>query len=165
MGLVDDAVNEFETALRGNNRKKEIDSLSMIALCRMSQGRPREAIEALRRALRSDYLVKESAKAIHYDLGVAHQELGEPEEALWCLQRVARMEPGYRDVGGRIAALGGGPGRPPPGMAAPGPRPAAGAPRPPAGSAAAPPAARPGAAASQSQAPVTSGPKKNIGFL
>jgi tetratricopeptide (TPR) repeat protein len=150
MGLVDDAVNEFETALRGNNRKKEIDSLSMIALCRMSQGRPADAVEPLRRALRSDYLTKESSKAIHYELGVALEGQGEREQALWCFQKVARAEPTYRDTANRVASLGGGPGRPPAGMATPAARPAA----PPLPTAAAkpPPVVPPGR-------------KKNIGFL
>ena len=169
MGLVDDAVNEFETALRGNNRKREVESLSMIALCRMSQGRPRDAIDPLRRALRSDYLNKENAKAIHFELGLAHEELGEREEALWCYQKVVRLEPRYRDVAARIAALGGGPGRPPPGMSSAAPRTLAGPPRP--GSVAAgaqhpAQAARPAAAAvTQGPASPPPGPKKNIGFL
>jgi tetratricopeptide (TPR) repeat protein len=155
MGLVDDAVNEFETALRGNNRKKEIDSLSMIAMCRVAQGRPGEAVEPLRRALRSDYLTKESAKAIHYELGLAFDALGEGEQALWCFQKVARLEPTYRDTAGRVAALGAGPGRPPPGMGVP------------ARAVAVP--GRPGTvpAAVAVQPPVASPPgqKKNIGFL
>ncbi len=171
MGLVDDAVNEFETALRGNNRKREVESLSMIALCRMSQGRPRDALDPLRRALRSDYLNKENAKAIHFELGLAHQELGEREEALWCFQKVTRLQATYRDVAARIAGLGGGPGRPPPGMAPAAPRPVAGMPRPgsvPVAGAAAPrpsTAARPAAAQASQPAPGPLGPKKNIGFL
>ncbi len=167
MGLVDDAVNEFETALRGNNRKKEIDSLSMIATCRLSQGRARDAIEPLRRALRSDYLAKESAKALHYELGVVHEELGEGEEALWCFQKVARVDPAYRETTRRIAALGGGPGRPPDGMVAA--RPVAGLARPGAGPAAAPraPDQPLSQAASAVKPPPASPPppKKNIGFL
>lgn len=192
MGLVDDAVNEFETALRGKNRKREIESLSMISLCRMSQGRPREALEPLRRALRSDYLNKESAKAIHYELGLAHHEGGERDEALWCFQKVARLDPTYRDVAGRIAALGGGQGRPPPGMSTPLPRTMAGPARSPAipssgpsSDPRSPPAALPAAAHAtqphstqpqptqpqstqpQSTQPQSSPPrpKKNIGFV
>ncbi len=165
MGLVDDAVNEFETALRGTNRKKEIDSLAMIAHCRLSQGRPRDAIEPLRRALRSDFLTKESAKAIHYELGVAYQDLGEREEALWCFQKVARLDPGYRDTASHVAALGGGPGRPPAGMAAPAGLQVGGPGRPGAIPRAAPHQAPAAAVASQPPLGSPPGPKKNIGFL
>jgi hypothetical protein len=144
----------------------------MIALCRMSQGRPGDALDPLRRALRSDYLNKENAKAIHFELGLAHQELGEGEEALWCYQKVTRLEATYRDVAARVAELGGGPGRPPAGMAAAAVRQVAGLPRPgsvPVAGAAAPrpPAATPRSAAAQAAQPAPGplGPKKNIGFL
>jgi tetratricopeptide (TPR) repeat protein len=165
MGLVDDAVNEFETALRGANRKKEIDSLAMIAHCRMDQGRPGDAVEPLRRALRSDYLTKESAKAIYYELGLAHQALGVGEEALWCFQKVARVDPAYRDTARHVAALGGGPGRPPAGMAAPGSIQVSAPLRPGAIPRTVPQPGSAAAAASQPPPAGPSGPKKNIGFL
>jgi tetratricopeptide (TPR) repeat protein len=145
MGLLDDAVHEFETATRGTNRKKEVDALSMIGLCRMQQGRSKEAIEALRRALRSDYLTRDAGKAIHFDLGAAFEAAGQPEVALWYLHKVVKVDGAYRDVSRRVASLGGGPGRPPADEARPAaPAPAAPAPRP---------------------APAAAGPKKNIGYL
>jgi tetratricopeptide (TPR) repeat protein len=151
MGLLDDAVHEFETAVRGSNRKKEVDGLSMVGLCRMAQGRPREAVEALRRALRSDYLTKEAVRAVQFDLGAAYEATGEVEVALWYLHKVARADPAYRQVGQRITALGGGPGRPP-ADELPAPRAA--------GLTGLPPP-RPIAPA----APAAAGPKKNIGYL
>jgi len=144
MGLLDDAVHEFETAAQGSNRRKEVDCLAMIGVCRLAQDRPAEAIEALRRALRSDYLTREAAKAVHFDLGDAYQAAGDAEVALWCFQKVARLDPAYREVRGRVEALGGGPGRPPPGEPPPRPAQAGAAP-----SAGAPPPAA----------------KKNVGYL
>jgi tetratricopeptide (TPR) repeat protein len=156
MGLLDDAVHEFETALGGNDRKKEVDCLSMIGLCRMQKGEAAEAVKAYRRALASDHLSKEAAKAIHYELAVAYEEAGDPQAALYYFQRVAKAAPAFRDAAGRAAALGGGPGRPPPEdaraavrPAAPGPRPADGAP---------PAAPRPAP-------PAGGATKKNIGYL
>ncbi|GAO04037.1 tetratricopeptide repeat protein [Anaeromyxobacter sp. PSR-1] len=139
MGLLEDAVKEFETALRGNDRKREVDCLSMIGVCQLSRGQPREAVAAFRRALASELLTRDAAKALHHDLGVAYQEAGDPEAALHHLQKVNRVDPGYRDVAERVRALGGGPGKAPAGEA-----------RAPARTAAAPPAP---------------GPKKNIGYL
>ncbi|BDG04307.1 tetratricopeptide repeat protein [Anaeromyxobacter oryzae] len=154
MGLLDDAVHEFEVALKGNDRKKEVDCLSMIGLCQMQKGAAKEAIRAYRRALGSEWLSKEAVKAVHYELGSAYEAAGEREVALHYLQKVNRIEPGFRDVASRVSALGGGPGRPP---ADAEPRPAARAngtaPRPTAAPAATP-AARP-----------VVGPKKNIGYL
>jgi tetratricopeptide (TPR) repeat protein len=160
MGLLDDALHEFEIALKGNDRKKEVDCLSMIGLCQMARGAAREAIRAYRRALGSDFLTRESAKAIHYDLGAAYEAAGEGEVALFYLQKVAKIDPSFRDVAKRVAALGGGPGRPPPESEARGAaRPANGAAAP--GRASASPRssgpAAPGAPAA--------GAKKNIGYL
>jgi pilus assembly protein FimV len=155
MGLLDDAVHEFETALRGNDRKREVDCLSMIGLCRMAKNDPAGAAQAFRRALGSEYVTKDAAKALLFDLGAAHQAAGEGEVALFHLQKVAKLDPAFRDVAARVKALGGGPGRPPArpeppraanGAAAPHPAPAVPAPAP-----------RPAA-------PVV-GPKKNIGYL
>ena len=155
MGLLDDAVHEFEVALDGNDRKREVDCLSMIGLCRAEKGDAAGAVEAFRRALGSDHLTKDAAKAIHYELAVAYEGTGDREAALYYFQRAAKADPGFRDAAARASALGGGPGRAP----AEEPRPpglrsggeggrAAGAGRPPA----APP--RPAGP-----------PKKNIGYL
>ncbi len=162
MGLLDDAVHEFETALAGNDRRKEVDCVSMIGLCRMQQGQATEAVKAFRRALGSDFLTKDAAKAIHYELADAYEAAGEREAALYYFHRVAKADATFRDAGKRAAALGGGPGRPPAEDAraaaarAAAPRPAT-PPRPAAAGAAPPPprAAPPSAGA----------PKKNIGYL
>jgi tetratricopeptide (TPR) repeat protein len=137
MALLDDAVHEFEVALQGADKRRAIDCLSMIGLCRMAKGEHREAIRAFRRALASDALTKEAARAVQYELGAAHEAAGEAEVGLWFLQRVAKLDPAFRDVADRIRALGGGPGRapadasrgarPPPSPAAPAKAPAAGA--------------------------------------
>jgi tetratricopeptide (TPR) repeat protein len=106
MGLLDDAVHEFETALRGTDRRRDVDCLSMVGACRMAKGEPREAIAAFRRALMSPHLTAEAAKALHFELGDAHQAAGERELALQCFRKVSQLDGAYRQVAGRIAALG-----------------------------------------------------------
>ena len=113
MGLLDDAIHEFEVALDGNDRKREVDCLSMVGLCRAEKGDAAGAVEAFRRALASDHLTKDAAKAIHFDLAVAHEATGDREAALYYFQRAAKADPAFRDAAGRAAALGGGPGRAP----------------------------------------------------
>jgi tetratricopeptide (TPR) repeat protein len=113
MGLLDDALHEFQVAIGGRNRKKEVDCLTMLAACYMEKGEPPGAIEALRRALRSDYITPEAARAVHYELATAYEAGGDPQTALFFLQKVLRADPRYRDVQAMAARLGGGPGRPP----------------------------------------------------
>jgi tetratricopeptide (TPR) repeat protein len=148
MGLLDDAIHEFELALSGHSKKKEVDCLSMIGLCHGLKGDHRAALDAFRRALRSGALTAEAAKALHYELAGAHEALEQPEQALWYLQKIAKVDPGYRDAGGAVARLGGGPGRPPADLEARAAARAAGA---------APP--RPG------ERPGGPGAKKNIGYV
>jgi tetratricopeptide (TPR) repeat protein len=106
MGLLDDAVHEFETALRGGDGRREVDCLSMLGACRMAQGAPREAVAAFRRALASPHLTREASKAIQFDLGDALEAAGERELALQCFRTVSQLDAGYRGVGGRLLALG-----------------------------------------------------------
>jgi tetratricopeptide (TPR) repeat protein len=113
MGMLDEALEQFRSALAGGDRKREVDILNMIGTCLGMKGLHAEAIEAYRQALRSEFLTGEAAKAVHYELGAAHEALGEPEVALWYFQKVAHVSPGYRGVGERVGALGGGPGVPP----------------------------------------------------
>ena len=163
MGLIDDALHEFETALTGNDRRREVDCLTMIGLCRMAREEPKEAVAAYRRALGSEFLTKDSAKAIHYELASAYEASAQPEVALHYLQRVLRSDPAYRDAAMRVRALGGGAGRPPPegeartAAALAAPRPVNGA-----VAGARPAAARP-AVPAPGPAPAPS--KKNIGYL
>jgi tetratricopeptide (TPR) repeat protein len=114
MGLVDDALVEFETALRGASRKKEVDCLSMIGLCRMEKGDAAGATQAFRRALRSTEIRPDAARAIHYELASAYEAQGDSEAALWYLHKVTGAGGSFRDAAARLQKLGGGPGRPPP---------------------------------------------------
>ncbi len=126
----------------------------MIGMCRLQKREPAEAVKAYRRALASDYLTRDAAKAIHYDLATAYEGAGEKETALYYFQRVAKADAAYRDAAKHAAELGGGPGRPPPEEARAAARPAPGAPLVPPRPPAVRPAAAPGGA-----------PKKNIGYL
>jgi tetratricopeptide (TPR) repeat protein len=113
MGLLDDALHEFQVALGGKNRRKEVDCLTMLAACHMEKGEPAGAIDALRGALGSDYLTPEAARAVNYELATAYEAKGDPQSALFYLQKVLRADPRYRDAQAMAARLGGGPGRPP----------------------------------------------------
>jgi tetratricopeptide (TPR) repeat protein len=163
MGLLDDAIHEFEVALRGANRRKETDCLSMIGLCHLAKGDPKAAVGAFQRGLRAQGLTREAAKALQYELGSAYEGAGDPQAALFFLQRVRKVDPAYRDVAARVHALGDGPGRPPPDATA---KNGAPPPRPPA----APPARAPAATAPPAGKPASPGApplpgKKNIGYL
>jgi pilus assembly protein FimV len=156
MGLLDDAIHEFEVALSGRIRKKEVDCLTMIGLCLGAKGEHREAIQAFRRALRSEQLTSEAAKALHFELGLAHQAVDEGDVALWYFQKICKVDPRYRDAEAAVARLGGGPGKPPAGGEAP--RSAVEAAQPSG-------APRPDRPPPSSAAPGGPGSKKNVGYV
>jgi tetratricopeptide (TPR) repeat protein len=114
MGLLDDAIHEFEIALSSQERRKELDGLTMIGVCRMEKGDARGAIESFQRALGSDRLTAQATRALHYELGAAYAAAGEREHALHFLHEVLAADPGYRDARALADRLGGGPGRVPP---------------------------------------------------
>jgi tetratricopeptide (TPR) repeat protein len=105
MGLLDDALHEFEVALTGKGRKKEIDCLTMIAVCRMEKGEPTAAVEAYQRALRSDCVTPDAARAIHYEIAAAYEASGDLPAALQSIQKVLRADPAYRDAQAVAARL------------------------------------------------------------
>jgi tetratricopeptide (TPR) repeat protein len=167
MGLLDAAIEEFETAAKGNNRKKEVDCFSMIGLCRVAQGDTKGAILAFRRALSSSFLNKDAAKALHFEIGAAYDAAGATDHALFFFQKLSKVDPAYREVAAKVASLGGGPGKVPPEFAAAARAPAKPGAPPPAAKAAPKPGARP-ATSSRPPGPATTpvpGSKKNIGYL
>lgn len=105
MGLLDDALHEFEVALGGKGRKKELDCLTMIAMCRLEKGEPAAAVDAYQRALRSELLTPEAARAIHYELAGAFEAMGDLASALQSIQKVVKADPRYRDAGAVAARL------------------------------------------------------------
>ena len=113
MGMLDEALEQFRSALAGGDRRREVEILNMIGVCLGMKGEHREAVETYRRALDSEFLDADGAKAIQFELGAAHEALGEPETALWYYQKIAQADPGYSGTGERVARLGGGPGTPP----------------------------------------------------
>jgi len=114
MGMLDEALEQFRSALAGGDRRREVDILNMIGVCLGMKGRHGEALEAYRQALGSGFLTGDAAKALHFELGAAHEALGQTDAALWYFQKVAHVDAAFRGVAQRVAQLGGGPGVPPP---------------------------------------------------
>jgi tetratricopeptide (TPR) repeat protein len=120
MGLLDDALHEFEVALSGKGRKKEVDCLSMIGVCRMEKGDAAGAVQAYQRALHSDYLTTDAARALHYEVAGAYEASGDRASALQYLAKVLKVDPSYRDAPAMAARLGAAPA--PAAAGAPGPK-------------------------------------------
>ena len=116
MGLVTEAINEFEQAARDPHR--ECMCYAMIGLIYLEQAQLEKSAESYVRALSSQSKTVEQEMNLYYDLGTVYEMKGATKDALYYFQKIARRDPGYRDVADRIASLD-------PAQTAPKPAPAA----------------------------------------
>lgn len=103
MGLLNDAVWEFEMAARDPDR--ECNCFAMIGLICLEQGRLEHAEGAYLRGLEAERKTVEQEMALYYDLGNVKEMRGLRDEALYYFKKIARRDPGFRDVKDRILAL------------------------------------------------------------
>jgi tetratricopeptide (TPR) repeat protein len=103
MGLIPDALNEFELAARDPAR--ECNCFAMIGLVHLEQGHLDRAVESYVRALSAQDKTVEQEMNVYYDLGTVYEMKGKTQDALYYFQKIARKDPGYRDVSERLGAL------------------------------------------------------------
>jgi tetratricopeptide (TPR) repeat protein len=103
MGLVGEAISEFEQA--GRDPHRECMCYAMIGLIYLEQAELDKSAESYVRALSSQSKTVEQEMNLYYDLGTVYEMKGDSKDALYYFQKIARRDPGYRDVADRIAAL------------------------------------------------------------
>ncbi|MEI9941384.1 MAG: tetratricopeptide repeat protein [Pseudomonadota bacterium] len=111
MGLIPDALHEFELAARDSAR--ECNCFAMIGMVHLEQGQLDRAVESYVRALSAVDKTVEQEMNVYYDLGTVYEMKGKSQDALYYFQKIARRDPGYRDVSERLGALQPEPERPP----------------------------------------------------
>jgi tetratricopeptide (TPR) repeat protein len=109
MGLVDEAISEFQKVAKATDNGKPfrygMQCCTLLGLAFMEKGQPGIAAIWYERALHTPGIEPESILALRYDLGVAQESAGEPDAALKSFSQVYAMNIDYRDVADRIAAL------------------------------------------------------------
>ncbi|MCP3144007.1 type IV pili formation protein SgmX [Pyxidicoccus xibeiensis] len=106
MGLLDDALHEFDVARQGCvGTKRELDCITMMGMLQLLRGDALAAVEVFREGLTNAYVAGEPAKALGFELATAYEAAGEPGKALYHYQRVAALDGKYRDVGGQVSRL------------------------------------------------------------
>jgi tetratricopeptide (TPR) repeat protein len=103
MGLIDDALREFEVAARDVNRV--VVCQSMIGMIHIERGNLNEAIDAFVRGLQSPERTKDQEAALSYEIGAAYEVKRVTRQALEYFQRTVRLIPSYRDAQERIRRL------------------------------------------------------------
>jgi tetratricopeptide (TPR) repeat protein len=103
MGLLPDAVGAFEVA--GRDPTRECMCFAMIGLIYLEQSQLERAAEAYVRALSAAQKTVEQEMSLYYDLGNVYEMKRQNQDALYYFQKIARRDPGYRDVADRISQL------------------------------------------------------------
>lgn len=103
MGLLDDAISSFRSALKAGANPTEC--LHMIALCFVDKRELNKAEAVLREGLKEENLRDEEKMILEYELGVVLEEEGRLNEALELLKDVQRMKKDFREVDSIIIRL------------------------------------------------------------
>jgi tetratricopeptide (TPR) repeat protein len=109
MGLLEEAISEFQKVVQAHDRgvafRYTMQCCTLLALAFMEKGQPEIAAFWYERALQTPDLDRESVLALQYDLGIAQDLGGHPDDALKSFQQVYAMNIDYRDVAERIGSL------------------------------------------------------------
>ena len=109
MGLLEEAIGEFQKVAQANDRGKAfryaMQCCTLLGLAFMEKGQPAIAAIWYERALLTPGLDTESKLALRYDLGVAQESAGELDAALKSFSQVYAINIDYRDVAERIHSL------------------------------------------------------------
>lgn len=103
MGLIDDAIKEFQTSR--NDPKRLVDSSSMLGICYIEKGMCPLAIDVLRNAIERMEDRNESYWVMKYDLAEAFEKNGNLKEALDLYTGVYGWNSKFRAVSDKIDEL------------------------------------------------------------
>jgi pilus assembly protein FimV len=105
MGLIDEAIGEFQLASK--DPKRAVECASMLGLCFLEKGMPQLAIKWYRKGLEMAEITEEEHLGVLYDLGCAYMEVGDTENAQRAFMEVYGMNTNYREIVSRIKQLEG----------------------------------------------------------
>jgi pilus assembly protein FimV len=100
MGLIDEAIGEFQLASK--DPRRAVECASMLGLCFLEKGMPQLAIKWYRKGLEMPEISEEEHVGLLYDLGAAYQEVGDTENAQKSFMEIYGMNSNYRDIVSRI---------------------------------------------------------------
>ncbi|HLL84088.1 MAG TPA: tetratricopeptide repeat protein, partial [Longimicrobium sp.] len=105
MGLIDEAIAEFQVALRGG--ASPLATLEVLGQCFVEKGQYPVASRVLERALRLPDVADAELVGVLYQLGRSHEAMGNPAQAVELYERVLSVDIRFRDAARRAEALRG----------------------------------------------------------
>jgi len=103
MGLLDEAISEFQIALRGGDDRLKI--FEELGQCFLLKKQYNIAVKVLSRAAQAEPDDEIELIGVYYHLGRAFEELGQRDKALDAYERVVGLDLNFQDVAQRMARL------------------------------------------------------------
>ncbi len=103
MGLVDEAIGEFQLASK--DAARAVECCSMLGHCFLEKGMPLLAIKWFRKGLETPGIGEVATAGMLYDLAQVYQDTGDTEMAYRTFQEVYGLNANYRDIVQRVKEL------------------------------------------------------------
>ena len=103
MGLLDEAISEFQVVLRGTS--DHLATYEMLGQTFLQKAEPEATLRSLERGLSAPCEVEEERVGIYYYLGLAHETMGDKDTALGFYDRVFSLDINFADITERLRAL------------------------------------------------------------
>jgi tetratricopeptide (TPR) repeat protein len=103
MGLVDEAIGEFQFAAKDPGRV--LECCGILGLCFRDKGMPDLALKWYKRGLDMPGLAEQQAVGFRYDMAEVYRDKGQFDEALRMYTEVFGVDSTYRDVASRIKEM------------------------------------------------------------
>jgi tetratricopeptide (TPR) repeat protein len=104
MGLVDEAVAEFQLAAKDEDRL--LECASMLGICFIEKGMPKLAVKWFEKGLQAQGRSEQEYLGLRYDLANALEAAGDPARALEIYTELYGQDAGFRDVANKVRQLG-----------------------------------------------------------
>jgi tetratricopeptide (TPR) repeat protein len=103
MGLVDEAIAEFQLAARDESRVLECSS--MLGICFLEKGMAKLAVKWFEKGLSAPGRTEEEYQGLRYDLATALEAAGETDRALQLYTDLYGLDANFRDVASKVREL------------------------------------------------------------
>ena len=103
MGLIDEAIAEFQIAAK--DPKRFLECCSMLGLCFVEKGMHKLAVKWYQKGLETPGYSEDEYQGLRFDLAQSYEQLGETDRALEIFQEVYGISANYRNVAKRVKEL------------------------------------------------------------
>jgi pilus assembly protein FimV len=103
MGLIDEAIAEFQLAAKDENRL--LECASMLGICFLEKGMPKLAVKWFEKGLAAPGRGEEEYQGLRYDLAAALEASGDTDRALGIFTELYGQDANFRDVATKVREL------------------------------------------------------------